>query len=54
MIQLAWRRSIHEPRFATMAGNATAVIISSRPARKTPAASTASRTSAARRSMLGV
>ena len=54
MIQLAWRSSVQLPRSTTIAGRATAVIISSSPARKTPVPSTASRTSATRRSMRGV
>src|SRR6478736_3642953 len=57
MIQLALRSSAHadEPlaatRSARIEGSATAVIINSRPARKTPVPNTASRTSAERRSI---
>ena len=52
-IQLAWRSSVQLPRSTMIAGRATAVIISSSPARKTPVPRTASRTSATRRSMRG-
>ncbi len=49
MIQDASRRRVQVARSVTIAGRATAVIISSRPARKTPAPRTARRTRASRR-----
>ena len=60
MIQLALRSSIQaelpftSTRLARMDGRATAVIMSSRPARNTPVPNTASSTTAVRRSISGV
>ncbi len=54
MIQDASRRRVQSARSTTIAGSATAVIISSMPARNTPTPRTASSTSASRRGIVSI